>query len=98
MLRLAVVKPYEIEVFRRFTVLALTMQDRAYEVRNTFIRKLAKAQRERGLVNPRFNAVYFLVAHDPDPENIDLAMSQVRLRLKGLPVGSGASGAAREGD
>lgn len=69
LLRLASIKAYEADVIPRFELLAWTIQDAVFQVRNAFLHKLVTYTFQQRLTNPIFNLILFLVAHDPEQEN-----------------------------
>ena len=63
---------------KEFQRISAVVQDSCYEVRNGFLTKLMKMLRAKELA-PKWGLVVFLVAHDPDQENIDAVSSALDL-------------------
>lgn len=61
------------------------LQDEKGEVREGFINKLVKYLQTNRLINPRFNVILFLVAHDPEPVRIEYARNCVQSRARVAP-------------
>jgi sister-chromatid-cohesion protein PDS5 len=70
-LKLATVEKYDRTITRNFQLLAWTMQDASWAVRNGFLEKLISYLYRGKLKSPRYNILLFLLAHDPDNENVD---------------------------
>lgn len=62
------------------------VQDPCYAVREGFLTKLVKYLQRRKLVNPNFNLVLFLVAHDPEKEIIQIARASLVRRYRAMPL------------
>jgi sister-chromatid-cohesion protein PDS5 len=65
------VEKYDHTITRDFQLLAWTVQDASWAVRNGFLEKLTSYLYRGKLKSPRYNTLLFLSAHDPDTENID---------------------------
>ncbi|PWN42791.1 hypothetical protein IE81DRAFT_289632 [Ceraceosorus guamensis] len=83
-LKMARVEALEAFIKREFTELALVIQDPCFQVRQTFLHKLLKYLRFRRL-SPRFNAIPFLVAFDPEKENQDMVVNYAQSMYQPMP-------------
>lgn len=84
-LKLAACKAFSSEIDKEFDLLAWVAADPSGEVREGFVTKLAKYLHTHRLTDPRFNIIFFLVAHDPEPDIIELARSSIQTRMKQAP-------------
>ncbi|KAG8937052.1 hypothetical protein FRC02_008159 [Tulasnella sp. 418] len=76
LLKLSQVSIYCKIVTAHLPLLALTVQDTCFNVRHTFLCKLTQHLALRKL-DPRFNVIAFLTAHDPEKEIRDRARSYI---------------------
>ncbi|KAL8280687.1 hypothetical protein RQP46_007010 [Phenoliferia psychrophenolica] len=78
LLKLASSDKFTLEITKRFDVLARVAQDPCYEVRSAFVSKLTSIMRGGSLKSPRFNMIFFMVAHDPEADVIETATSFIK--------------------
>ncbi|KAM0752186.1 ARM repeat-containing protein [Meredithblackwellia eburnea MCA 4105] len=80
-LKLAVWPVYSNLIAKRLETLARVVQDPCFEVRNEVILKFKESIATGAIKVPRFSSIFFMVAHDPEPEIIDLTKAFVRGQL-----------------
>ncbi|KAK4699468.1 sister chromatid cohesion protein PDS5, partial [Phenoliferia sp. Uapishka_3] len=85
-LKLASSDKFMREIMKKFDVLARVAQDTCYEVRSAFVNKLGTLMRNRIVKSPRFNMVFFMVAHDPELDVIQAAESFIKSRMAGCTI------------
>ncbi|KAG0146246.1 hypothetical protein CROQUDRAFT_107255 [Cronartium quercuum f. sp. fusiforme G11] len=84
-LKLATCKAFSGDVDVNFELLAWMAVDPSGEVREGFISKLVKYLQSQRLTNPRYNVILFLIAHDPEPEIVEMARRSIQCRMKLVP-------------
>ncbi|KAI0037137.1 cohesin-associated protein Pds5 [Vararia minispora EC-137] len=76
LLHLAATESFRPFITQHFVLLALTMQDPAYQVRHEFLRKLVSLLQSQRLP-ASFNVIPFLAVHDPEADILSIAKGYI---------------------
>ncbi|KAH9941134.1 armadillo-type protein [Epithele typhae] len=84
LLKLSVVRSFAEEINKHFARIAITVQDRVYNVRMTFLLKLLGLL-SRSKLPSHYNVTPFLCVHDPEEDIKDKAQAYVLYALHSMP-------------